>query len=415
MSIGGDETPVVSFDKVSVTTEVTGQLAVSQRTVLQDFIFSLTDHPLFIAQGLTTGGSIALETARASLVLTTNTASTASAAVETKKTIPYVVGQAHTVAVSATLGAAKANSVTQFGAFNTLNGLYWQLSSSGLTVVVRNNTSGAVVNTAVARSAWNIDKLDGTGPSGFNLDVSKAAVFIIEYTWHGAGVVRFGIKSDKDNIYCHQFTFDNSQVYPYTRTPYLPIRAFVANTGTTASSTSVYFHSICAYVHSHLAQTPTLTFSASRGVSLKGMVNGSYRPLLAIRPRLLFNTQINRVTIEPVAVQVYADSQPVHVQLILNPATLTGASWSAVNTSSATEMDISSTAHTGGTVINEFYVAAKNDLISGSSPGLSTGTVGPFPLSLNPDGTIADVLLVVARTLNGSSDAVAAVGWKEFQ
>jgi hypothetical protein len=79
------------------------------------------------------------------------------------------------------------------------------------------------------------------------------------------------------------------------------------------------------------------------------------------------------------------------------------------------EFDIAATAYTGGTVIQEFYVPANTDLISGSAPGTETSQIGSFPLGLSIDGATQDVLMVVARSLAGNTDTVAALNWKEYQ
>ena len=44
---------------------------------------------------------------------------------------------------------------------------------------------------------WNIDKMDGTGSSLYNLDLTKMQMFYIDYSWYGAGAVRFGFKNNR--------------------------------------------------------------------------------------------------------------------------------------------------------------------------------------------------------------------------
>lgn len=50
------------------------------------------------------------------------------------------------------------------------------------------------IDLRVPRSQW-FDPLDGTGPSGFNLDLSKMQMWFIDYSWYGAGSVRWGIRT----------------------------------------------------------------------------------------------------------------------------------------------------------------------------------------------------------------------------
>ena len=44
---------------------------------------------------------------------------------------------------------------------------------------------------------FNVDKLDGTGPSGMILDTSKLNVFQIDFRWLGAGVIRYAIEDER--------------------------------------------------------------------------------------------------------------------------------------------------------------------------------------------------------------------------
>jgi len=91
-----------------------------------------------------------------------------------------------------------------------------------------NVTFGTVtkmVETKVAQSAFNIDKLDGTGPSGYSLDLSKMQMFYIDYSWYGAGTIRWGIRATDGNIiYCHRMPNNNANSEAYMRSGNLVAR-----------------------------------------------------------------------------------------------------------------------------------------------------------------------------------------------
>lgn len=62
-----------------------------------------------------------------------------------------------------------------------------------------------------AQSSWNIDKCDGTGASGFNIDLTRIQMMYIDYSWYGAGAIRFGFKNNRGEIiYCHRITNNNT-------------------------------------------------------------------------------------------------------------------------------------------------------------------------------------------------------------
>jgi hypothetical protein len=69
----------------------------------------------------------------------------------------------------------------------------------------------------VPRSQW-LDPLDGTGPSGFTLNLTRMQMFYIDYSWYGAGFSRFGLRTSKGQIsYVFQFTNNNIQFEAYMR------------------------------------------------------------------------------------------------------------------------------------------------------------------------------------------------------
>lgn len=87
---------------------------------------------------------------------------------------------------------------------------YRGISSSGVTI-------SKTVDNRVPQSAW-ADPLDGTGASGYTLDLTRMQMLYIDYSWYGAGFARFGFRTTKGNIaYVHQFTNNNIQYEAYMR------------------------------------------------------------------------------------------------------------------------------------------------------------------------------------------------------
>ena len=90
---------------------------------------------------------------------------------------------------------------------------------------VINATASKTVNTRFVQSAWNIDRCDGTGASLYNLDLTRMQMFYADYTWYGAGAIRFGFKNTRGEvIYCHRIPNNNVNTEAYMRTGNLPAR-----------------------------------------------------------------------------------------------------------------------------------------------------------------------------------------------
>ena len=82
-----------------------------------------------------------------------------------------------------------------------------------------------IVDFKVPQSQWNIDKMDGTGPSGVNLNLSRMQMFYVDYSWYGAGAIRFGFKDQNGEvIYCHRMTHANVKTEAYMRSGNMPAR-----------------------------------------------------------------------------------------------------------------------------------------------------------------------------------------------
>ena len=81
------------------------------------------------------------------------------------------------------------------------------------------------IDTRVSQSAWNIDKCDGTGPSGYNVDLSKMQMFYMDYSWYGAGAIRWGLRGPNGNIiYVHKMANNNVNREAFMRSGNLPGR-----------------------------------------------------------------------------------------------------------------------------------------------------------------------------------------------
>jgi hypothetical protein len=81
------------------------------------------------------------------------------------------------------------------------------------------------VETPWAQSEWNIDRCDGTGKTGYNLDFTKMQMFYMDYSWYGAGFIRWGFRAlDGNVIYAHKIPNNNQNTEAYMRSGNLPSR-----------------------------------------------------------------------------------------------------------------------------------------------------------------------------------------------
>jgi hypothetical protein len=86
------------------------------------------------------------------------------------------------------------------------------------------------VDLKVPSSGWSIDKVDGTGPSGYVINLNKIQMIYIDYQWYGAGYIRFGMRAKVGEVYyCHKFLHNNFLTEAFQRSGNIPAR-FEVNT-----------------------------------------------------------------------------------------------------------------------------------------------------------------------------------------
>jgi hypothetical protein len=151
----------------------------------------------------------------------------------------------------------------------------------------------------IKQSDFNIDRLDGTGPSGYTIDLGKMQMMGLQYTWYGAGFVDFMVRgSDGNWVYAHRLKNNNVNTEAHMRTGNLPVRYSVDNDGSpaltylTASCTdsdatltvndTTYFPTAgTVYIDnemiSYTGKTSTTLTGCTRSASLTQWASGSMR------------------------------------------------------------------------------------------------------------------------------------------
>ena len=99
-------------------------------------------------------------------------------------------------------------------------------------VSVTGAKAALTVDEVIPQLEWNLDKLDGNGPSGYNLDPTKMQMIGIQYTWYAAGFIEYMMRgADGKFIVFHRIRNSNNRTEAYMRTANLPVRYDVKNEG----------------------------------------------------------------------------------------------------------------------------------------------------------------------------------------
>ena len=257
----------------------------------------------------------------------------------------YMPGKSQLVFESFKFGTVNSGTNKRIGLFDNRNGIFFQQSGDGsLGIVLRSDVSGIVQDTIIPQSSWNQDPCNGTGPSSFNLDITKTQLFTTDFQWLGVGRVRAGFVHDGKVITAHDFYNSNNKDTVYWSNPSLPIRCEVTNYANTGSG---FMDQICATVMSEGGYKEAgIDFSAQttgyRTITAQGTM-----PVIAIRLKTGFFGKENKGFARLNSVDLYSSSQLCNYEIWRLPSggSLIGGSWLSAGDESIVEYNISATGY----------------------------------------------------------------------
>ena len=364
----------------------------------------------------TTGGTFGFISNTASVDLAVNTTSGASVYRETARVFAYQPGKSLQILNTFVMNAAKTNLRQRVGFFGANNGFYLERSeatTSGVSFVKRSYVTGAVVNTPVDQASWNVDKLDGTGPSLLTLNLDDPQILFIDMEWLGVGSVRMGFVINGQPIICHRFdhaNIDTAAKGAYMQTATLPIRYEIENTGVTSGSSTL--KQICSTVISEggyelsgksreIGQDP----AASNQIALTSI--GTYYPVLSIRLNPVFPDAV----VVPTEINLLPISAANYRYKLVAGATITGAVWANVTTDSTVQYNTNTTAvMSGGNTLSSGYVTST---VQGAGSIKMSDDLFKYQLERNSLANTTTTFTLAVTCGTATSNACGSISFEE--
>ncbi len=283
----------------------------------------------------------------------------------------------------------------RIGFFDSSEGIFFQQDSTGLSWNIR---SVSAPSTTVYQNNWNIDKLDGTGPSGLTISMGNTNLMFIDMEWLGVGRVRTGFYLGGILVYCHQFTQTLTSVY--IKSPYKPVRYEV---GTTSAQTfDVSMKQICCTIISEGGYEPLGLLCSYLNEQSIDLNTGSYTPVMSIRLRPEFGKGLLR----PLFYDLVGSGGTTFYYRILRNPVLTSPTWIDVNNYS--QVDVTASDATGGTIIGSGFITSSQRYTLADLQS----SVLVFQSDIN--GT-PDIFTIVVKTTNSSNKNVGtSITWQEI-
>ncbi len=222
-----------------------GRLRVSEPMTLFDSSHRYRDNGLWSTSN-TSNTTIVFSENEGLVNLNVDTTANSEIIRETTKVFSYQPGKSLLIFTTVVFESPKTNLRQRVGYYGANNGMYLEQTNSTINFVERSHVTGSMVETRIAQANWNIDKMDGTGPSGRILDLTKAQILWMDVEWLGLGSVRMGFVIDGEFVLCHTFHHANLVTSTYITTASLPLRYEIKNTGVTTSNSTM--KQICSSV-----------------------------------------------------------------------------------------------------------------------------------------------------------------------
>jgi hypothetical protein len=279
------------------------------------------------------------------------------------------------------------------------NGLLYQYDSSGCSINHYNN--GNLIN-KYFQSQWNLDTMDGLGPSRINLNFFKTQLMMIDLEWLGVGRIRFGFFAYGRIHYCHQITNINILTSPYISNINLPIRYELIGTG--ANSASI--KQICSTVISEGGYSPIgrpFGISSTSGIS----VDNTEKAIIGLKGGTSNYFHQNIIPTDFNIVDSTTNNTNLwRMRLYLGSNTLdVSGNWLAVDSTYSTSQY--ATSLTGWNTTNSIILA--QGLFSGRgtiSFGDLTSVFTDLVLHItSTPNLISDIIVLTCQRVNGSSNS----------
>ena len=397
----------------SANLDAFSRLRVSNPLILHNSQFTYDLTPVIMEQ-ITNGSGAAIAhdaTNRNALMTFASTPTGGKAYMQSYEYLPYQPGRSQLIFVTFNMVAGVANVLKFAGYSDGLNGIEFQLDGTTKQFKVYSGSSAG--DETVVQSSWNLDKLDGTGASGFTLDITKTQILVIDIQALYVGRVRIGFDIGGSIIYAHEFLHANLFASPYIQTANLPVRCGMTCTATVSTTMNFICSAVISEGGTEDINVFGYTFQQDTGVIAVG-TGGTH--MLSLRPKLTFNTFTNRTRVAYIDVEIYnAGNQPVQWQLCVGQAISGTTAFNVVNNKySSSEYNILGTlSGSPAIVIDGGYVAS-----SGGAKGVTnTAITSRYPITLDAAGSHRSLgtLTLKATSITGTQNCYASIKFREIR
>jgi hypothetical protein len=146
-----------------------------------------------------------------------------------------------------------------------------------------------LTQTFIPTGSFNVDRLDGTGPSGMVINPQMGNVYEIDFQYLGFGNARFAVEDPLTGKFtdCHLIRNANSRTTPVLKNPNVQVRLECSNNGSTTSKT-LKSASMAGYICGLINK---LDPKFAKSFTFSDLKSTSYTPLAMIKANRVHRNQ----------------------------------------------------------------------------------------------------------------------------
>lgn len=402
---------VGSANPTGMAVDAFGRARVSNPYTLFDSFHRYQDNGKLNTANSATGSSVNHLPNESSVLCTITNTANSYVYRESSRVFAYQPGKSLQVLETFVMNPPQTGLRQRFGYFGSQNGFYLEQEDNNIYFVRRSSVTGSVINTRVAQADWNMDPLNGNGPSKLTLDLTKAQILFTDLEWLGVGSVRMGFVINGQLIHCHTFHHANSANGTYITTACLPVRCEIENYNSMASTANLKV--ICAAVVSeggYQIRGRGRTAGREPNNTLSMATSGTYYPVAAIR---LKGDRPDAIVVpKNITLLGVGGNNSRQRYKIMSGATISDGTWVSAGTDSSVQYNVTANTMSGGTDLLSGYVVVNSQ---GTTPvNLGGDDLFRYQLERNSFSN-TNTTFVLACTGSGAGDTcIGGIDWEEI-
>lgn len=354
------------------------------------------------------GGSASFSSNISGIIMGVTGQSNSQTIRQTLNAMRYIPGRSAELAFAVRFTTPTPGIRRRIGLYNGDDGFYFEDNGGDYACVLINSggSNGTPYMERISRNNWNGDKLDGQGISGITADPEALHMVLFEYEWYGAGQIIFKYIIDGLPRTIHTFNTANRLGFPWSKTPFLPIRLEITNTTGVAGNHYLYQFSNSLTNQSFtdklgIAQNLLTPLTGVRLDNAK-----TFYPVISIR---LKPTALQGIVLPTFFQAGTLNNVDIFYKLIRNTPITDGTWVNMPDPNSFVQYNMTATLPiTNGIDLDSGFIPSGQ---TGQRVAIDRSTL--YQIGRSSLGTVSDTITLAIACTTANNDAIASLTWIE--